>query len=233
MLFSVIIPAYNEEQYIKKAISSAKKTLDELEYTYEIIVANNNSTDKTVDIAKKVGCRVINQKVQSISRTRNAGAKKANGELLIFLDADSRVTKKLVTVAIKEIENRKAISAITSFDQYPTWQSYGVWFYNFFSILFGLGVGQFIMIKKKDFNKVGGFNEEYFAFEEIAFFRNVRKVFGKSSVKILTTPIISSSRKFEKGKSNTPKFLFQLILACLGFDIGKRKDKLDFWYKNV
>ncbi len=86
---SVIIPAYNEEKYIKECIESAKRQNTNL--NYEIIVVNNNSTDKTKNLAKKCNVKVIDEKRQGVGQARKTGTENAKGEIIIHIDADTHL----------------------------------------------------------------------------------------------------------------------------------------------
>jgi len=84
---SVIIPAYNEQEYISQCLKSLVSQ-DYPKNKYEIIVVDNNSKDKTQEIATEFRVKVINQKSGPVGAVRNAGARQALGELLAFIDAD-------------------------------------------------------------------------------------------------------------------------------------------------
>lgn len=87
MIFSIIIPTYNEEEYLPILLESIKKQdFDD----YEVIVADANSTDKTREIAKDYGCIVVEGGLPAVGR--NNGAKVAKGEYLLFLDSDLKLT---------------------------------------------------------------------------------------------------------------------------------------------
>lgn len=85
---SFIIPAYNAEKYISKALDSVISTFDMKEV--EILVVNDGSSDKTLDILNqyKDYITVFNQKNSGVSKSRNRALKKASGEWVVFLDAD-------------------------------------------------------------------------------------------------------------------------------------------------
>jgi len=87
LLFSVIIPAYNTEAYVGEAIESA---LMQHDVQKEVILVDDGSTDKTIDIVKGFGdrVRVVNQANQGPAAARNNGARTARGNVLAFLDAD-------------------------------------------------------------------------------------------------------------------------------------------------
>ena len=84
---SIIIPALNEENYITACIVALKN--QETKLKFEIIVVDNNSTDKTTELANCEGVEVISCKKKGIAITRNEGAKHSKGKILIFVDADT------------------------------------------------------------------------------------------------------------------------------------------------
>lgn len=110
ILFSIILPAYNAEKYIKQCIES----LLEQSYNYfEIIIINDGSTDRTLDIIKTFlrkdsRIKLINKKNEGVSIARNRGLAQAIGEYIIFVDADDLVNKNLLStlyLVIKEFNN--------------------------------------------------------------------------------------------------------------------------------
>ncbi len=83
---SVIIPTYNEEENLSACLLALKSS----DFSdYEILIVDGNSKDRTIEIAKKHGCRVYKRKRSGIGDARNFGAMKSSGEILAFLDADS------------------------------------------------------------------------------------------------------------------------------------------------
>ena len=92
MKISVVVPAFNEEKLLGKslaAIRSACSAFTDLGWDWEIVVCDNNSTDRTSEIARETGATVIFEPINQISRARNRGASAATGDWLIFVDADS------------------------------------------------------------------------------------------------------------------------------------------------
>ena len=92
MIFSVIIPSYNEAGQIKRCIESVKANKD-IRIPFEILVVDNESTDETVEIVKRLGVKVIENTAGTISTLRNVGAAATSGQILAFLDADMIVSK--------------------------------------------------------------------------------------------------------------------------------------------
>ena len=96
--FSIIVPVYNTEKYVKRCLDSIKSQTFK---DYEVIIINDGSTDNSSDIISKYPYKIINQENQGLSMTRNNGVKAASGEYLSFLDSDDYIEKNL----LKEINN--------------------------------------------------------------------------------------------------------------------------------
>ena len=108
MKISIIIPTYNEEEYLPQLLNSIQKQ----DYTdYEVIIADANSVDRTREIATEYGATVVEGGLPGIGR--NAGAKVAKGDLLLFLDSDLELTPHYLKNVVKEFEEKKLGIAIT------------------------------------------------------------------------------------------------------------------------
>ena len=94
MRISVIIPAYNEEQYIASCL---KTVLDQDTPADEIIVVDNNSTDRTRAIASRFPVHVLSERQQGMIHARNAGFDAATGDVIVHCDADTRVPRDWIT----------------------------------------------------------------------------------------------------------------------------------------
>lgn len=92
---SVIIPTFNEEKYIKPTLESLTRQTCQ---SFETILKDGLSSDGTIDIAKEYVDLVISKKDTSIGDARNQGARKAKGEILVFLDADTSLHKDAVEI---------------------------------------------------------------------------------------------------------------------------------------
>jgi glycosyltransferase involved in cell wall biosynthesis len=89
---SFVIPAYNEENSLSRVIQSVHRHAEALP-SYEVIVVDHGSTDRTVETARALGADVYVHEHGTISALRNYGANRAAGEILVFLDADVLLTK--------------------------------------------------------------------------------------------------------------------------------------------
>lgn len=104
MKTSVIIPAYNEGQYLGKCLESfTYQTVK----PFEIIVVDNNSTDDTVAVSKKFPVKVIHEKKQGIAFARNAGFDAAQGDVIARCDADTIVSPDWVERIQEHFEGEK------------------------------------------------------------------------------------------------------------------------------
>jgi glycosyltransferase involved in cell wall biosynthesis len=90
--YSVIIPAFNEEEFLAETILAAREAMNAGDRKGELIVVDNNSTDSTAEVARKAGAdRVVFEAHNQIARARNAGAAATTTPLLVFVDADTRI----------------------------------------------------------------------------------------------------------------------------------------------
>src|SRR5215204_5514260 len=105
MRLSVIIPAYNEEKYLPETLERVVKALSNTDRASEIIVVDNESEDKTREIAESFGARVVSESVHNIGKVRNTGGKNASGDVFVFVDADTLVPETLFREIAAAMEN--------------------------------------------------------------------------------------------------------------------------------
>jgi glycosyltransferase involved in cell wall biosynthesis len=180
MKLSVIIPAYNEAKLITECIRSIQTALQSVSrpaLSSEIIVVDNNSTDRTGALAKDLGATVVFEPVNQIARARNAGAGHADGDWYIFVDADSRPDAGLIGDVLRAIEGGEVIGggSTVRMEGIPLAGCVFVNFWNGLSLLFRWAAGAFIFCEAAAFHAVGGFNEDFFASEEIDFSKRLKR----------------------------------------------------------
>ena len=107
---TVVIPAYNEEQFLPKCLDSLQNQTFK---DFEIIVVDNNSTDKTAEIAKKYQATVINESKQGIAYARDCGFKKARASIIARTDADTITPPYWLQVIWDEFKNNPDIIGLT------------------------------------------------------------------------------------------------------------------------
>jgi glycosyltransferase involved in cell wall biosynthesis len=109
-VISVVVPAYNEEKYLPVCLTAIRKQTFK---NYELIVINNNSTDKTGEIAKKFGARVVFEKKQGMISARERGFREAKADIIARTDADSKPTPKWLEVIYKAFMRNPEAVALT------------------------------------------------------------------------------------------------------------------------
>lgn len=199
--YSIIIPAYNEEFFLDNTLVELKKAMAAVPLKGQVIVVNNNSTDRTANIAYAAGATVIYESKNQISRARNTGARHATGRYFIFVDADTIVPAALLQKALDNLESGKCCGggATVTFDSNMTPAIEKVLnFWNTFSRIFRLAAGCFVYCHRDDFKSCGGFSEKVYASEEIWFSMALKRAGKKSkrNFRIIKGPkVITSGRK--------------------------------------
>src|SRR3974390_2091385 len=172
LLISIIVPAFNEERLVGNSLAAIRTALNSFSargWKTELIVCNNNSTDRTPDLAQAAGAKGVFEPVNQIGRARNRGAQAAAGDWLVFVDADSRPSPELFSTVAGEISTGSCLaggSTVKLDGDYPK-ANWVVALWNLLSRGFKLLAGSFIFCEAKAFRAVGGFSEELFAGEEI------------------------------------------------------------------
>jgi glycosyltransferase involved in cell wall biosynthesis len=225
-MISFIVPAYNEEAELPgtlRALHSAATG-----YGFEIVLVNDGSADATAAIGEQLGARVISIERRQIAAARNAGARAARGDIFIFVDADTRIGPEHVRDAMHALGNGFAGGGSRlDFDgEIPLWGK--VMFHVFSTLYFGLnlGAGAFLFTTRENFFAVGGFDEIYFAGEEV-FFTVALKRLGR--FKLLRKAAVTSGRKLRMYSGW--KVFGGLFSVLFGGPRGvMSRKKLDMWY---
>lgn len=230
--YSVIIPAYNEEKYLPQTLQNLKDVMATIDLPGEIIVTDNNSSDRTSEIAKTYGAHLVFEAINQISRARNTGARIAKSDILIFLDADTSIPEGLLRTALQNLKEGHCGGGTTiTFDR-PTgpFSKMILSAWTAISLYFQLAAGSFIYCRRDAFEDIGGFSEKLYAAEEIRLSSDLKK-WGKKhkqSFEMITDyPVVTSARKLEK-----PTRVFFATLTCLFFPFLVYSKKLCwYWYK--
>lgn len=199
-LVSVIIPAHNEEKYVKRCIHSIKNASKRFNGKVEIIVVCNRCTDMTEKIALENGARIVLNEDRCIAKVRNAGIASAKGKIIITIDCDNRMTSGTICEVYNLLKTGEYIGGGTPirFERYsfPLWCNDIMCRVGF--AITGLYSGIF-WAKKSTFDAIGGFVEKK-AMEDVAT-ANLLKRYGKEHGKRYTTLhknfLINSTRKYD------------------------------------
>lgn len=234
MEYSVIIPAFNEEQLLPDTLDALAEAMRDAGLPGRVIVVDNNSTDRTAEVAAEHGARVVFEPVNQISRARNAGAAVADTPVLIFLDADTRVSATLLEAALAELAGGSVCGGGSTlvFDRAPPRAEFMVRAWTRLSKRLRLAAGSFIFCLREGFDAVGGFSESVYASEEIWFSRALKR-WGRAhgmDFRILdVAPVVTSARKLE-WFSPGRMAAHTLLLAALPF-LVRFKAMCGPWYR--
>jgi cellulose synthase/poly-beta-1,6-N-acetylglucosamine synthase-like glycosyltransferase len=211
MKLSFVIPAYNEENVIKKCLFSIFKELEGKDYDVEVIVVNNNSTDRTKKIAESFkDVKVVDEMQKGIVFARKAGFVASSGDLVANVDADTMLPKGWVKTVFREFEKDDKLVALSGpFIYYDMslfsktlvkiFYMFGYFIYKI-NHFFGKGAmlqgGNFI-VRRGALIKVGGFDTRISFYGEDT---DVARRISKAG-KVLWTfdlPIYASGRRLEE-----------------------------------
>ena len=200
---SVVVPAFNEEHGLAAslhAIRGAMSAFAARGWRTELIVCDNNSTDRTAAVAAAAGARVVFEPINQISRARNTWAAHATGEWLIFVDADSHPSQALFFDVADAIESGTLLAAGSTIRMAAAHPGVrvGVGLWNLTSRLTRWAAGSFIVCDRAAFVSLGGFSLDLFAAEELDLFRRLKRVARRSGQRIVILrrhPLLTSDRK--------------------------------------
>jgi len=232
--FSILIPARNEEDFLPRCLDSIKVAAIPFPDQVEIIVALNRCTDQTEEIALKHGAKVVREDGRNLARIRNAAAKAATGEIIITIDADSRMTANMLVEIDRLLRTGNYVGGGVTIR--PERWSLGILVTVLLLavlLLWRRVSGGLFWCLRKDFEAIGGFNENLVSLEDLDFAKRL-KAYGKSKGRRFTTikkaHIITSCRKFDVFGDwyllTSPRLVRRLLR-------GKSQEDADHFYYDV
>ena len=225
---SFVIPAHNEEALIGQTLSTLLASAAAVGQPFEVIVVDDASTDRTAEVARSLGAAVIPVNLRQISAARNAGARVARGAVLIFVDADTWVPAAALAAAIEAIRQGAVGGGarVEMDDDVPWWAPALMRLTSWGLGQLGLAAGCFLFARRDTFEAVGGFDEEYYASEEIHLSRALK---AQGRFVIVPDAVVTSGRKARLFTGR--QMLRQMaVLAGGGRAALKRRERLGFWY---
>ncbi len=206
MKLSIVIPAFNEEKLLPRtlaAVEASKAAFTTRGWDVDVTVCDNNSTDRTAEIARAAGARVVFEPVNQIARARNAGAARATGDWLLFLGADSVPSLALFEEAVSVVGDRRVmfVGACVALDEQlsrVTGMLLAGW--NVLSRALNWMAGSFVLVETAAFRAVGGFNEALYAGEEVDLSRRLKaeaRRTGRRVTILRKHSLVSSARRMK------------------------------------
>lgn len=227
-MISFVVPAYNEEQLLPRALESIHQAAGAVGVAYEVVVADDASTDATAEVAAAHGARVVTVACRQIAGTRNAGARASTGETLVFVDADTAINERVLRAALAALEaGAVGGGAGVVFDgPVPLYARVVLWATVRAFRLTRLAAGCFVFCRRRAFEAVGGFDERYFASEEVFLSQALKR---QGRFVILHEAVITSGRKVRLYSG------WEILKNLAGLTLGglaalRSRQGLEFWY---
>jgi cellulose synthase/poly-beta-1,6-N-acetylglucosamine synthase-like glycosyltransferase len=227
-----VLPAYNEEHHLGSTLTALRGALDSLACSAEIIVVDNASTDRTAEVARAHGARVVLEPHRQIARARNAGGRSATTPYLVFVDADTAVTVDTVRATLAALDSGRVCGggARICMDRDPGKLAFALEGWNWIAHWLGLSAGAYIYCLRQAFLETGGFPEHLYAVEDLGFARELKRWGRRRGLRfrMLREPVVTSARKLDwfSGAQLT-RTLFTVL-----FSRGALRDpaRLPLWY---
>jgi glycosyltransferase involved in cell wall biosynthesis len=223
---SIIVPAHNEERLLGATLDALSAAAPALGEPFEIVVVDDASTDRTAEIARAHGARVVAVRLRHIAAARNAGAGEAQGDVLIFVDADTIVPETVLVQAVAAVRAgavgggaRAQMAA-----GHARWAEHMMSVASSFMLTMRWAAGCFVFARRDAFDRAGGFDERYYASEEIHLSRALKR---QGRFILIDDAVITSGRKADAFSFTQTIWQFVRLLNPSAL---KRREGLAFWY---
>jgi cellulose synthase/poly-beta-1,6-N-acetylglucosamine synthase-like glycosyltransferase len=228
-MLSFVVPAHDEAPRLPATLDALHAAAQACAIPYEIVVVDDDSTDGTGEVARLHGARVVRVAHRQIAATRNAGAAAAGGDVLVFVDADTCVPAGTLAAALEALATGACGGgAQVRFDaRLPLHQRAAV--------AAGLGLvrvariaaGCFVFCTRRAFEATGGFDERWYAGEDVAMSRALAKA---GRFVLLREPVWTSARKLDTF-SPGEHLALMLRVALRGRGVLRSREHLALWYE--
>jgi glycosyltransferase involved in cell wall biosynthesis len=234
MRFSILIPARNEEKFLPGCLESVKAAAGPFPDQVEVIVAVNRCTDRTEEIAQAHGAKVVHDDSRNLAKIRNAAARAATGDVIVTIDADSRMSGNMLTEIDRLLRTDRYVGGGVLV--WPERWSLGI---VVTALLLGVVMlrhrvsGGLFWCLREDFEAIGGFDEDWVSVEDLDFAKRLRtrgRDRGKRFKTITKSHIVTSCRKFDLFGDwyliRNPGFVWRIFT-------GKSQQDADAFYYDV
>jgi glycosyltransferase involved in cell wall biosynthesis len=229
-LLSFIIPAHNEAHEIGRTLKSILDSARAVGKPFEVIVMNDASTDRTAEIARQTGARVLDVHLRKISAVRNAGAREAKGDVFFFIDADTQISDRTLRAALSALEQGAAGGGawVTFAEPVGLGVRLAINLFSFFYMrLARWAAGCFFYARREAFEVAGGFDETLYACEEIVLSIALKR---RGRFVLLREGVTTSARKIRLYSSwRIVPLTVRLLLQ--GPALFRQREGLEWWYE--
>lgn len=237
--FSLVIPAYNEERFLPRLLDSVEAAARRYAHgpaALEVVVADNASTDRTAEIARARGCRVVPVAKRCIAAARNAGGFAARGNVVGFVDADMRIHPDTLDAIEAALAGKAVVGGATGVTMERWSAGLAVTFALMLPVVwltrFDTGV---VFCRRADFLATGGYDESLRLAEDVGFLIALRRVGRRQSQRLTRlrgVKSIASTRKFDE--HGDWHYLTTLPRLALGYLFGRPQAVGEierYWYE--
>jgi glycosyltransferase involved in cell wall biosynthesis len=235
---SLVIPAFNEARLLPRLLDSvaiARERFAARGGAVEVIVADNVSTDDTAQIAAARGCLVATVTTRAIAAVRNGGARAATGEILAFVDADSRIHPDSFIAVDEAMRSSRIVGGSTGCTLERWSVGLAVTFAVMLPMLWLTGIDTGVVFcRRADFERLGGYDESYRAAEDVMWLWKLKRD-GASRrqrlVRLRHAKVVASTRKFDE---HGDWHYFRFLVAAPQFFLRGRKLSASwdrYWYQ--
>ncbi len=245
---TLVIPAWNEERLLPALLDSveaARRASEAAAEAIEIVVADNASTDGTAALAAARGCTVVPVAKRVIGAARNGGAAAARGDVLAFIDADSRIHPRTFDVVRETLASPSVIAGATgvTFDRWSAGLAATYALGATLAWMSGMDAGV-VFCRRRDFDAVGGYSEERLFAEDVELLLALKRL-GRTRGQRLARPrgakAITSTRKFDRhGDWHGLHLTARTVAASLVSPLLRRRSRSEvvraaarrYWYED-
>jgi glycosyltransferase involved in cell wall biosynthesis len=223
-MITFIVPAHNEERLISRTLHALHTASRSVNEPYEIIVVDDASTDATAAIAMRHGARVVPVQHRQIAAARNAGARQAQGDLIVFVDADTDISGGVVSAALDAMRaGAVGGSARARFDgRVPLYGQVLLWVWLRLQRIWHLANGCFIFCSREALQAVGGFDESLYVAEDVALSMRL----GRLGRFVILREIVVTSGRTVRSHSG-----FEMLRMLTAFMLpGTFSTRHGYWY---
>jgi glycosyltransferase involved in cell wall biosynthesis len=204
-LLSVIIPAFNEEQFLPRTLEHLRRATEHLvpDRDIETIVVDNASSDRTAEVALASGAKVVSVPEHNIGLVRNAGARAASGDLLVFLDADTQVPETLLSRIVQAMEDPACLGGAADIEYRPARPPIRIYLrlWRLVGLCLGMAQGAAQFCRRDAFSALGGYDESLYMGEDVDFYWRLGKLArtrGQHVRFLRDVRVVPSCRRFDQ-----------------------------------
>ena len=239
MLISIVVPAFNEDGYLGETLASLNRAKAfvqrERSIQAEIIVVDNDSDDSTADVALALGATVAREALHNVARVRNTGAKRSNGETIVFVDADTVVPDNLLSRIVEAMSDDACFGGAVDTDYRPrklTVQAY-LELWRLIGKLTGMAQGATQFCRKDVFFTLKGYDETLFMGEDVDLYWRLKRFAKRQNGRVVFIEdirVAPSTRRFDQWR------LWRILIWTNPFFIllfQRRRTCWHGWYKTA